>query len=56
MVYDKSFEAQHEWESSFIGALAIPAAMDNYAGAVQKLVGMLFADADFSSSTAAGVQ
>ncbi|QNP40488.1 hypothetical protein [Lysobacter solisilvae (ex Woo and Kim 2020)] len=56
VVYDKSFEAQHEWESSFIGALAIPAAMDNYAGAVQKLVGMLFADADFSRSTTAGLQ
>ncbi|GAB3095521.1 hypothetical protein [Lysobacter terrae] len=53
VVYDKSFEAKHEWESSFIGALAIPAAMDNYAGAVQKLIGMLFADPDFASSTTA---
>lgn len=52
VVYDKSLQAQHDWESSFIGALAIPAAMDNYAGAVQKLVGMLFSDPEFAKATA----
>lgn len=45
--YDRELAVQHAWESSFIGAIAIPAAMDNYAGAVQKLIGQLLDDPDF---------
>ena len=50
-VYDKTLEAQHTWDSSFIGAIAIPAAMENYAAAVQKLIGKLFGDPDFVKAT-----
>lgn len=50
-VYDKTLEAQHSWDSSFIGAIAIPAAMENYAAAVQKLIGKLFGDPDFVKAT-----
>jgi hypothetical protein len=50
-VYDKTMEAQHSWDSSFIGAIAIPAAMENYAAAVQKLIGKLFGDPDFVKAT-----
>lgn len=47
VVYDKTHSADHEWESSFIGALAIPAAMQGYSATVQKLTGQLFADRAF---------
>ena len=46
-IYDKTLSVHHEWESSFIGAVAIPAAIQNYPTAVQKLVGKLFQDKDF---------
>ena len=46
-VYDKTLSVHHEWESSFIGGIAIPAAIQNYPVAVQKLVGKLFQDGDF---------
>ncbi len=45
--FDKTLVAEHEWESSFIGAIAIPAAISNYPTAVQKLLGVLFADPEF---------
>ena len=51
VVYDKTHNVVHEWESSFIGALAIPAAMQGYAAAVQKLTGQLFADPAFVQAT-----
>ena len=50
-VYDKTLEAEHTWDSSFIGAIAIPAAMENYAAAVQKLIGKLFGDPEFVKAT-----
>jgi len=50
-LYDKSLSAHHEWDSSFIGAIAIPAAMQNYATAVQKLLGKLFSDPEFVKAT-----
>lgn len=46
-VYDKELTATHQWDSSFIGAIAIPAAMQNYTTTVQKLIGLLLADPDF---------
>ncbi|HVI59816.1 MAG TPA: hypothetical protein VM619_13230 [Luteimonas sp.] len=45
--YDRTLTARHQWDSSFIGAIAIPAAIDNYPAAVQKLVERLFSDPDF---------
>ncbi len=50
-VYDKSVSVRHEWESSFIGGIAIPAAIQNYASTVQLLLGKFFADPDFISAT-----
>ncbi len=46
-IYDKQVLASHEWESSFAGAIAIPAAQNNYPIVVQKLLKNLFSDEDF---------
>ena len=54
-VYDKQLTADHQWESSFIGAVAIPAAMQNYPTAVQKLIGLLFSDPDFIKASNEGL-
>lgn len=51
VTYDKVLVANHEWDSSFIGALAIPAAMQGYSATVQKLTGQLFADPEFLQAT-----
>lgn len=48
--YDKVHKAHHEWESSFIGATAIPAAAQNYPTVVQKLLANLVADPEFISA------
>lgn len=45
--YDRALEVNSEWESSFVGAVAIPAAIQNYQLMYRKLVGQLFADPDF---------
>jgi hypothetical protein len=50
-VYDKTLTAAHQWESSFIGAIAIPAAFQNYPAAMQKLVAQLFNDPEFIQAT-----
>ena len=50
-VYDKSLSVQHQWDSSFIGAIAIPTAMQNYVTTVQLLLGKFFSDSDFISAT-----
>ncbi|MFO1469237.1 MAG: hypothetical protein U1F35_22765 [Steroidobacteraceae bacterium] len=47
IVFKKSLEARHEWESSFVGVVALDAAVANYSVTVQKLLGKLFADEDF---------
>jgi hypothetical protein len=50
VVYDKEQTVKHEWESSFLGGIAIPRAVQNYATAVQKLLSRLFADPDFKGA------
>jgi hypothetical protein len=45
--FDRVKSTRHEWESSFVGATAIPAAAQNYPVAVQKLVASLFSDPEF---------
>lgn len=50
-VYDRTLSAQHEWDSSFIGAIAIPAAFDNYPVTIQKLFQQLFSDPEFERAT-----
>lgn len=52
-VYDKTLSAHQTWDSSFIGGVAIPAAMRNYAATVQKLLGQLFEDPDFGAAVGA---
>jgi hypothetical protein len=51
--FKKTLVAEHKWDSSFIGAVAIPAAFTNYPTTVQKLLGELFADSDFIAAVRA---
>lgn len=51
VIYNEVHSVDHQWESSFIGALAIPAAMQGYSATVQKLIGQLFADPAFVEAT-----
>jgi hypothetical protein len=48
--FEKTYEAAHNWPSSFIGATAIPAAVDNYPTAVQKLIVVVLSDPDFQAA------
>ena len=50
-LYERDLSATHQWESSFIGAIAIPAAMQNYTTAVQKLLATLFGDPEFVAAS-----
>lgn len=50
-VYDKVHFVEHEWESSFFGSVAIPAAIQGYSATIQKLTGQLFADPEFVAAT-----
>lgn len=45
--YAKELSANAQWESSFMGAVAIPLAAANYEGVYRKLVGQLVNDPDF---------
>jgi hypothetical protein len=45
--YEKVHKAHHEWPSSFVGAIAIPKAVQEYMVVVQKLLGSLYADPAF---------
>jgi hypothetical protein len=47
MVFDKEIVATSTWESSFMGAVAIPAAINQYGALYQKLVGQLLDDTEF---------
>lgn len=49
-IFDKIFVGESQWESSFMGAVAIPAARRNYADTMKKLLGKLFSDVDFQKS------
>ena len=50
-VYTRDIDVSHEWESSFIGMIAIPAAVQNYVTTVQKLLGKLISDEEFTRAT-----
>jgi hypothetical protein len=50
VLYDKHHEVKHEWESSFMGAIATMHAVQNYNVTVQKLVGRLFSDPAFKQA------
>lgn len=51
VAYDKPLQADHEWESSFMGMVAVPAAMENYVATLQKLIGVLLVDPEFVEAT-----
>ena len=46
-VFDKELSVQASWESSFVGAVAVPMAMNQYQGLYKALVAKLLEDADF---------
>ena len=48
--FDKVKRIELSWDSSFIGGIAIPKAMQQYPVLVQKLLGELLADADFQAA------
>jgi hypothetical protein len=50
--YDKILAVDAKWESSFVGAVAIPAAANNYQGLYRKLVGKLLEDPEFKAAIA----
>ena len=52
IAYDRELNTRLEWESSFLGAIAIPTAAQNYAFLYKKLVGTLFDDPDFRQALA----
>lgn len=47
--FSKTLVAHSEWPSSFIAAIAVPAVINNYPGAYQKLLGELFTDPLFQA-------
>lgn len=51
-LFDKEVVAESSWESSFVGAIAIPAAINQYNALYKTLVGKLFDDADFKRALA----
>lgn len=52
-LFDKEVVAEATWESSFVGAIALPAAINQYGALYKTLVGKLFDDADFKRALAA---
>lgn len=51
-VFDKEIVAEATWESSFVGAIALPAAINQYTALYKTLAGKLFDDADFRRALA----
>ena len=52
-LYDKLISASHEWPSSFVGAIAIPEAINQYTEMYSRLLEKLFADEEFKAALAA---
>jgi hypothetical protein len=50
VIFDKIISANHTFESSFIGAIAIPNAQANYVNLIQILIKNLFEDEEFISA------
>jgi hypothetical protein len=49
-VYEKALEVHDDWSGDFLGAVAIPSAMDHYTALYSKLVGALLADGEFRAA------
>ena len=52
-LYDKAIDVTHEWSSSFVGAIAIPEAINQYTQMYTRLLQKLFADPEFEAAVAA---
>ena len=46
-VFDKEISVDDQWESSFVGAIALPAAINHYTSLYKALAAKLFDDLDF---------
>lgn len=51
-VYNKTLRVQQSWESSFVGAVALPEAINRYGSFHKLLIGQLFDDAEFRAALA----
>lgn len=51
-LYDKELAVDDSWDSSFVGAVAIPRAIEHYGALYRTLVGKLVADSDFKRALA----
>lgn len=49
-VFDKELAAESSWESSFVGATAIPLAINQYGALYKTLIGKLLDDAEFRAA------
>lgn len=49
-VFDKTLTALAQWESSLVGAIAVPAAINQYGTIYQTLIGKLLDDPDFKAA------
>jgi hypothetical protein len=47
VVFDKTLSVESAWDSNFVGAVAVPDAINHYTDLFQKLAGKLFADPEF---------
>lgn len=52
IVYDKTLRVSESWESSFVGAVALPLAINKYSAFYRALVGKLVDDAEFRAAMA----
>lgn len=51
-VFDKVLSVNSQWESSFIGAVALPEAINRYSSLYKELAAKLFEDKDFRTALA----
>ncbi len=54
VVYEKDLDVDAKWDSSFLGAVAIPDAINNFTGLFDKLSVKLLSDPDLAAAAAHG--
>jgi hypothetical protein len=52
IVFEKELSVESQWPSSFVGAIAIPEAINQYSSLYKKLAAKLFDDQDFRAALA----
>ncbi len=50
LLFEKELKEQSQWESSFMGAVAIPTAVNEYTALYQKLLRQLYSDGSFKNA------